>query len=811
MKKNTMALIIVLLLASLYVKNASAETLISRSLQIGSRGKDVASLQKFLAADTLLYPSGLVTGYFGKDTQKAIKLLQSNNGLPPVGIVGPRTRELLGNLSLSSQGYVLAANNNSGSGSSNALNMPTGLSLSSITANSVTINWTDTNANETGYSVERATNSAENFIVIVQTAANITSYKNTGLLSGNGYFYRVRAFVNKPKLNYSPYSAIVSATTLDNLPPSMPKGVTATALSCSQILISWQPSSDTGGSGLKSYTVDRKGPVASQIITQTTSATDSGLTASSTYTYKVLAADNAGNLSAWSSSINVTTPLCPVASTTTSIFGNNQPGWPIRVAYGGWNFVSFRTNSPVVGDINNDGIAEIAIGDSTSPNAATTSNPYGGDVYVWDSKGNNMPGWPKHFGYDIIGKPVFADIDPSYPGKEIIFGVQGSVYQDILYHFFHMALPAKVYAFHVDGTPVSGWPKEINDLINSGPAVGDIDGDGYLEITMSAQDLSYGANNSIYVWRHDGSVEPGWPKNVGPILATPALADINKDGKLDIIAGTSGYGVYAWKYDGSVLAGWPVNLKQPDGYIADIRSSIAVGDLNKDGNLEIVVPEFSGNSTQSRYVYVLKSDGSTLSGWPVAAMGAYSSPALADINGDGSLEIVFGTYDNKVHAYDYNGSELPGWPVLIGDPASSPSLTIISSPAVADIDGDGQPEIIIGSHSVVVDPITGAVLSGKEVFALHKDGTAVNGFPLTLNPFKYTPNTIAQPDPNGMAGNSPIVDGSPAIKDIDNNGKVELIFASDNGSVYIIQTLGAESGVQWRMFHADETNTGFHP
>jgi peptidoglycan hydrolase-like protein with peptidoglycan-binding domain len=60
-------------------------------LREGASGEDVKLLQEILAADPNVYPEGLVTGYFGKLTAKAIKRFQEKNGLEQVGQVGPKT------------------------------------------------------------------------------------------------------------------------------------------------------------------------------------------------------------------------------------------------------------------------------------------------------------------------------------------------------------------------------------------------------------------------------------------------------------------------------------------------------------------------------------------------------------------------------------------------------------------------------------------------------------------------------------------------------------------------------------------------
>ncbi|MDB5188205.1 MAG: protein of unknown function with transrane region [Candidatus Kaiserbacteria bacterium] len=73
---------------------AYADTL-TRQLDVGMSGSDVSSLQTFLAADSSLYPQGLVTGYFGSLTASAVSRFQTRNGLPAVGRVGPLTLGLI--------------------------------------------------------------------------------------------------------------------------------------------------------------------------------------------------------------------------------------------------------------------------------------------------------------------------------------------------------------------------------------------------------------------------------------------------------------------------------------------------------------------------------------------------------------------------------------------------------------------------------------------------------------------------------------------------------------------------------------------
>src|SRR5439155_2302858 len=90
--------------------------------------------------------------------------------------------------------------------------------------------------------------------------------------------------------------------------PSVPAGLTATPFSSSQMSLSWAASTDSGGSGLKGYNIYRGGVFLKQVLVPATSSSDTGLTASTAYSYTILAVDNAGNASAQSAAVSATTP-----------------------------------------------------------------------------------------------------------------------------------------------------------------------------------------------------------------------------------------------------------------------------------------------------------------------------------------------------------------------------------------------------------------------------------------------------------------------------------------------------------------------
>src|SRR5204863_222196 len=179
---------------------------------------------------------------------------------------------------------------------------PTGLTASAVSSSQINLSWTASsdNVGVSGYRVYR------NGTQIATTGA--TSFANTGLSPSTTYSYTVAAY--DAAGNLSAQSSPASATTPappDTTPPTVPTGLTASAVSSSQINLSWTASSDNVG--VSGYRVYRNG---TQIATTgATSFANTGLSPSTTYSYTVAAYDAAGNLSAQSSPASATTPAPP--------------------------------------------------------------------------------------------------------------------------------------------------------------------------------------------------------------------------------------------------------------------------------------------------------------------------------------------------------------------------------------------------------------------------------------------------------------------------------------------------------------------
>ena len=175
--------------------------------------------------------------------------------------------------------------------------VPTGLSATAVSSTQINLSWTAStdNVGVTGYDVFR------NGTQVGTTTT--TSYQDTGLTAGTTYSYTVAAY--DAAGNVSAQSTAASATTQapDTTPPSVPAGLTATAVSSTQINLSWTASTDNVG--VTGYDVFRNGTQVG--TTTTTSYQDTGLTAGTTYSYTVAAYDAAGNVSAQSTAASATT------------------------------------------------------------------------------------------------------------------------------------------------------------------------------------------------------------------------------------------------------------------------------------------------------------------------------------------------------------------------------------------------------------------------------------------------------------------------------------------------------------------------
>ncbi len=287
-------------------------------------------------------------------------------------------------------------------------------------------------------------------------------------------------------------------------------------------------------------------------------------------------------------------------------------------------------------------------------------------------------------------------------------------------------------------------PRWVTPL--AGPAVGDIDNDGLVEIVIG------GTNNSgLIAYENDGRLK--WSVSAsGAGYVQPALADLDHDGKVEII-----YGANVFNANGSIR--WKAS-----------RSDLIpiVADLDSDGYLDV----FIGGNAYNHNGEIKWSYG----------LGGFGG-AIGNFDGDSYPEIVYQSGNSTVTLLEHNGIKKWG-PVAVPGGGGGP-LT------VADFDGDGEPEIgMAGASNYVVFETDGSIkwqsstqdfsskVTGSSLFDFEGDGKVevVYGDEVKFRIYDGATGKVLFEIPNS----SRTTLENPIIADIDNDNHAEIIVVANN-------------------------------
>jgi outer membrane protein assembly factor BamB len=382
-------------------------------------------------------------------------------------------------------------------------------------------------------------------------------------------------------------------------------------------------------------------------------------------------------------------------------------------------------SSPALGNISVDDGLETLIG----------SNDY--KLYAINSTGDQF--WNYQTSGEIYGAPMLADVNSTYGGLEVIFG----------------SCDNDVYALNSTGDLV--WSYTTGGCIGSSPDVDDINSDSINDVVISSFDdnkiWAFSGNNGTELWNFTAG-DSIW---ASPVIANLSLTDYrvyvgSYDGKMYCINGTNGSEI--WNYSAIV-----------SGKNNWIESSVSVGDIDDDSNLEVVFGSYNGR------VYALDASDGTYE-WnftvPGTSPSIISSPVIVDVNNDTNMEIVIGSNTAYIFALNGTGSEIWNYSIPTGGRADS-------SPAIIDVNNDTYNDVVFGSSDNYIYAINGI------------DGIFI---------WKYN------------IGGS--IWGSPAINDVTNNGNLEILVGSDSKNVTAIDPPSAVIPSTLSMWGGDSARTRLH-
>ena len=297
--------------------------------------------------------------------------------------------------------------------------------------------------------------------------------------------------------------------------------------------------------------------------------------------------------------------------------------------------------------------------------------------------------------------------------------------------------------------------------------------------TIRADDAAVG--EAVFTLSTDGS--PFGLSSVGGRSA-PTFADIDGDGDLDAFVGKGNGTISLFDNTGSASA---AAFAAPVAVLGDVGdySAPTLADIDGDGDLDAFVGggdgnlhffENTGNASSPAFAPV------TVSPFGLSGVGASSTPVLADIDGDGDLDALVGKSDGNLNFFENTGSSTSA--AFAAPDTDSPfGLSGVGSnatPTLVDIDGDGDLDAFVGESDGTVDFFENTGSSSSAAFAT----------PVTVSPFGLS----------GAGSNA-----TPTLVDIDGDGDLDAFVGESGGSLEFFENVAPPAAISIAALSADKT------
>lgn len=417
---------------------------------------------------------------------------------------------------------------------------------------------------------------------------------------------------------------------------------------------------------------------------------------------------------------------------------------------------------PAFVDIDADGDPDLFVG------------TYDGSLHFYRNDGTRLrPRWrlvAADYGAIDVGEnsaPCFYDLDRDGDFDLLVGDARGQI------HYFENRGTARWPLWHNLGRLRDSTGQVISVGSSATPAVTDLDDDavpkmvignteGYFALAAKETEISWRVITKAYL-----AVDVGY-------FSSPVFVDIDADGDVDLFTGIREKKIFFYENIGSqAKAHFKLRSREFQALECGDITAPAFADWDGDGDADLAV----GNATGDVLLYENSGTPGGCEFLPQAQtlalqmldVGFQCAPALADLDADGNLDLILGADSGKLLALENQADG--GWKAN-SDWFANVTVKAWSTPAFADLDGDGDPDMVCGSKFGRVEMFRNTGSARQPVWQLEPD---------VFKSFKFKQQAI------------------PALADIDADGDVDLFVGTASLGVRYIENVGTVRKPAWTL------------